>query len=136
MEDGGAEAIKEGRHARATRVVVAGQFQKVGIPRGLRKVLFGSIERAERHVLLNVESEWLLRSKGLSCSIQFRSDLVVAVGPERLPAQDFRILKQQPPEGDEVAIRGPLIVSRGSAASSAARCCCSPSGCRWARPSC
>src|ERR1039458_8860848 len=90
MEDGRAEAIKECRHARTTGVVVAGQFQKVGIPRGLRKVLFGSKERAEGHVLLNVESEWLLRSKGLPCSIQFRSDLVVAVGPERLPAQNFQ----------------------------------------------
>src|SRR5581483_2463176 len=99
---------------RTRSVVVSSQFEKVGIILGLRVVLFGPIERAEGHVLHDVKAERLLRRNGLTCSIKLRADFVIAVGPQRLPGKNLRILEQQPPECDKVAVGWPPLVCTGA----------------------
>src|SRR5579859_3767420 len=37
---------------------------------------------------------------------------MLAVGPQFLPRQDFRIVQEQPPEGNKVAVARPRIVPR------------------------
>src|SRR3989442_12401524 len=45
-------------------------------------------------------------------SIDFPIDLLLAISPELLPGEDLRIVQQQPPERDEIAIARTLILPR------------------------
>src|SRR6266404_569320 len=48
----------------------------------------------------------------LHCSIDFAIDLLLAISPELLPGEYLRIVQQQPPERDEIAIARTLILRR------------------------
>src|SRR5262249_13128588 len=100
-------------HARAGGVVVGRKLEIVRVVFGARVVLFRLIERAEAHVLHDMEAERLLAGDRFPDAVHLGPDFVVACGPELFPAQYFGILEQEAPKRHEIAIHGTPILGGG-----------------------
>src|SRR5262245_37089049 len=89
-------------------------LQAVGVLRQLGKVLLRAVERAERVVVPDVPADHDLPPPRLRALVEGLVGLPQAVVPEVLPRQQFRVLEQQPPEGDMIAVDWPLSLARGA----------------------
>src|SRR5450631_660099 len=110
VENGVAQLAHVLGHAGTGSIVVSRGLEEICEVSSLHVVFLGPIERAECHALHEVKSERLLRRNCFAGSIQLCLDFLEAIGPERLPTENFGILEQQSPEGDKVAIDRPFIL--------------------------
>src|SRR5262245_18827869 len=98
------------RQARPATVVVHHYLQIIRCLPQLLVILLGAEEGAERVVMPDVPTDLNLIVDAFGRAVDF----ILAVGPSFLPGKDFRIVKQQAPERDEVTIARSLVSPRGA----------------------
>src|SRR5262245_10461397 len=103
-EDGRVDVLQILLKARATAVVIDHHLQIIRSLTELLVVLFGAEERAERVVVPDVPTDLNAIVDAFGGPINFAINLILAVGPEFLPCQNFWVVQQQAPEGDEISV--------------------------------
>src|SRR6185437_13125350 len=97
----------------AAVVVISIELEEIGDVAELGEVLAGAGEGAEAEVLGEFPADLDFRADRADRAEDVAVELVLAVGPERLPLDDLRIGQDQPPEGGEGAVRRALAFGDG-----------------------
>src|SRR2546425_356008 len=105
-EHGRTNILDEMGVALAAAVIVDDHFQEVGFLREILIAARRAEERVERVDVLDVEPDLEVLADRFHRGVHFSEHLVFAFVEEPVPQNDFRILDQQPPELDEVAVAG------------------------------